>query len=137
MRSLFSDATDSSDERFRGWLLYDRDCGFCSRWARALEPTLLACGFHVAALQDAWVAATLGLSRDELLRALRLWTPEGGSLLGVDAIVHLARFIFWLKPLAWLARLPVVMRLLRGLYQAIASRRHCLQVCVHAPVPQR
>jgi predicted DCC family thiol-disulfide oxidoreductase YuxK len=128
MRSLFSDTTDSSDARFRGWLLYDRDCEFCSRWARLLEPTLLARGFHVAALQDSWVTPVLGLPREELLRALRLWTPEGSSYLGADAVVYLAQFVFWARPLAWLARLPGAMRLLRALYAAIAVKRHCANV---------
>ncbi|HWQ03224.1 MAG TPA: DCC1-like thiol-disulfide oxidoreductase family protein [Candidatus Nitrosotenuis sp.] len=137
MRSLFSDSTDSSDERFRGWLLYDRDCAFCSRWARSLEPILLARGFHVAALQDDWVSSALGISQAELLRALRLWTPEGKTYLGADAVMQLARFIFWAKPITWLSGIPGAMRMLRALYARIAARRHCLQVCPTFSVSHR
>jgi predicted DCC family thiol-disulfide oxidoreductase YuxK len=126
MHFVFSDQTDSSAARFRGWLLYDRECEFCARLARSLEPLLLARGFHCAALQDSWVASALGLSQSELLRALRLWTPEGKTYSGADAVLHFARYFWWTRPLVWLACVPGMMRFFQAAYAHAAARRHCL-----------
>lgn len=139
MTSLFTDPTDSSSAPHRGWLFYDGACQFCTRCVRRFEPTLLARGFHCAALQDPWVAPLLGCSPAELLRALRLRLNDGSTLVGVEAVVYLAGFIPWARPLAWLARLPGMMALLRRLYGAVAARRHCLSFsapkqCVAGPM---
>ncbi len=132
MNSVFTEFSDSSAAQFRGWLFYDGHCRFCTRWARTLEPTLLARGVHVAALQDVWVQPMLGLSRAELLRAVRVWTPDGAQTTGADAILFLAEFVPWLRPLRWIARFRWGRNLLGGWYGRMAARRHCLHACAPA-----
>jgi predicted DCC family thiol-disulfide oxidoreductase YuxK len=133
MNSVFTECSDSSAAEYRGWLFYDAQCDFCTRWARALEPLLLSRGFHVAALQDVWVAPLFELSRAELLQAVRVWTPSGPQFAGADAVLHVAQFLPWARPLIWLSRIPGMKSLLRAGYARIAERRHCIHACAPHP----
>lgn len=125
MNALFSDASSANGTRRRGWVFYDAECAFCTSLARWLEPTLLRRGFHCAALQEHWVAIVLGLPREELLRELRVRTANGEVLGGADALLHLARHIWWARPLYALAQIPSPRDLMRAAYRLIAARRHC------------
>ncbi|HTT65221.1 MAG TPA: DUF393 domain-containing protein [Bryobacteraceae bacterium] len=110
----------------RGWVLYDADCGFCTRWAWRLMYFAGPRGFHLAPLQAPWVRPALNLSCNELLEELRVLTADGGVYGGADAIVYLAEQIPWARPLAWAARLPGMKFLLRAAYRWIARHRHTL-----------
>ncbi len=135
MISLSSELTDAKGRRARGWIFYDGQCRFCvalaRRWARRLEPR----GFDMAPLQDPRVRALLALPDEELLREMRVLTAEGKQLGGADAVVYLARHIWWTWPLYALAKLPGVKGVLRAAYRWVAARRSCVgRVC---DAPQR
>jgi predicted DCC family thiol-disulfide oxidoreductase YuxK len=125
MNALFSDGPTGHNARRRGWVFYDADCAFCTSLARRLEPMLLRRGFHCAALQEPWVGIVLGLPREELLSEFRVRLASGEVLGGADALLHLARHIWWAWPLYALARIPSPRDLMRAAYRAIAARRHC------------
>jgi predicted DCC family thiol-disulfide oxidoreductase YuxK len=125
MISLTSEFTDGKGRHARGWLFFDAECAFCTRIARRVAPMLERRGLAVAPLQDPRVGALLGLSREELLREIRLLLSDGRQFGGADACLALAREIWWARPLAWLAEVPGMMRLLRAGYQSIAMRRSC------------
>jgi len=110
----------------RGWVLYDADCGFCTRWAWRLMYFAGPRGFHLAPLQAPWVRPALNLSSNELLEELRVLTAQGEVYGGADAILHLAEQIPWARPLAWLARAPGVRSALRAAYRWVARHRHAL-----------
>jgi predicted DCC family thiol-disulfide oxidoreductase YuxK len=126
MISLSSELTDSKGRRARrGWLFFDGNCAFCtslSRWAsRVLGPR----GYGVAPLQDPRVQELLALPPDQLLLEMRVLTPDGEHIGGADALVFLAREVWWAWPLYGLAQLPGVLRLLRLAYRWIARHRQC------------
>jgi predicted DCC family thiol-disulfide oxidoreductase YuxK len=125
MISLASEFTDGKGRHARGWLFFDADCGFCTRTAQWLAPILQRRAIAVAPLQDARVAALLGMSREELLREMRLLLSDGSQYGGADAAVALAREIWWGRPLAWFTKIPGAMELLRRGYRWIAARRKC------------
>lgn len=108
----------------KGWVLYDGDCGICTRmawwFARALERR----GYRLVPLQAPWVVARLGLPREKLLEELRVLTPDGVHVGGADAIVYLARRIWWATPLYAASLVPGAMPLLRRGYRWFAGRRH-------------
>jgi predicted DCC family thiol-disulfide oxidoreductase YuxK len=116
MISLASEFTDGKGRHARGWLFFDAECGFCSRTARWLLPILKRRGLAVAALQDPRVGVLLGLSRTELLRELRFLISDGKQYGGADAVLAVAREIWWAQPLVWLANVPGVMGWLRRGY---------------------
>jgi len=125
MISLASELTDGKGRRARGWIFYDGDCPFCMalahRWARRLEPR----GFDLAPLQDPRVQALLALPPAELLREMRVLTAAGKQFGGADAVVYLARQIWWTWPVYALARLPGMRALFRAGYRWFAARRSC------------
>src|SRR5579864_8159513 len=125
MISLTSEFTDGKGRHARGWLFFDAECTFCTRLARWLRPILERRGLAVAPLQDPRVGALLGLTDAELLRELRFLLSDGTQFGGADAMLALAREIWWARPLVWVARVPGVIDLLRLSYRAFAERRHC------------
>lgn len=124
---MITEITDgqSSHAGTRGWIFYDGECAICWRgvefWRGAMERR----GFEFEALQAPWVRKMLGLDERELLREMRLMLADGRTLGGADAILELARQVWWARPLVWLARAPYAMRLMRSAYRGIAARRKC------------
>jgi predicted DCC family thiol-disulfide oxidoreductase YuxK len=138
MISLTSEYTDSKGRHARGWLFFDAECGFCTRLARWLAPILARRGIATAALQDARVGALLGTSHSELLRELRFVLSGGRQFGGAEALVAMAREIWWARPLVWLARIPGAENLLHEGYHWVAGRRSCAAMeCVAAGVSSK
>jgi predicted DCC family thiol-disulfide oxidoreductase YuxK len=131
MISLASEFTDGKGRHARGWLFFDAECAFCRRFARWVRPILERRGMAVAPLQDPRVGTLLGLTEAELLRELRFLASDGGHSGGADAIIALAREIWWAQPLLWAAKVPGAMEGLRSAYRWMAARRKCTAVrCV-------
>lgn len=125
MISLAGELTDGKGRHARGWLFFDAECGFCTRIAKWVAPILRRRGMALAPLQDPRVGALLGMSREELLREIRLLLSDGRQYGGAEACVALAREIWWARPVAWMAEIPWMMRMLRGWYERIAMSRSC------------
>lgn len=108
----------------RGLILFDGDCGICRTSAGLTERYLRARGFRFLPLQTPGVPELTGASREALLEELHIVTPARQTLRGLDAILHLlgANPIF--RPLAGIARWPVMNRLLRLAYRGVARRRY-------------
>jgi predicted DCC family thiol-disulfide oxidoreductase YuxK len=125
MISLADEYTDGKGRHAKGWLFFDAECGFCTRSARWIAPILRGRGMAVAPLQDPRVGPLLGVNRDVLLRELRFLLSDGKQYGGADAVVAVAREIWWGRPLAWFAKLPGAMNLLHSGYRWVATRRSC------------
>jgi predicted DCC family thiol-disulfide oxidoreductase YuxK len=125
MISLASEFTDGKGRHARGWLFFDAECEFCTRIARWLQPVLERRGLAVAPLQDGRVGALLGLSGPELLRELRFLLSSGSQYGGADAVLAVAREVWWGRPLVWLAKLPGMSDAMRRGYVSFAARRSC------------
>jgi predicted DCC family thiol-disulfide oxidoreductase YuxK len=125
---LASEYTDRKGRHAKGWLFFDAECGFCTRLARWLAPILARRGFAVAPLQDARVGALLGMPRKELLRELRFLLSDGRHCGGANAVLAMARQIWWARPFGWFSKIPGIMSLLHFGYRWIARRRSCVAV---------
>ena len=137
MISLASEYTDGKGRRAKGWLFFDAECGFCTRLARWLEPILARRGFAVAPLQAPRVGALLGMQPQELLRELRFLHSDGRHCGGANAVLAVAREIWWARPLVWLDAIPGVMSLLHAAYRWVAANRSCAAVASAAPQGSR
>jgi len=135
MISLASEFTDGKGRHARGWLFFDSECGFCTRTARWLRPILARRGLAVAPLQDPRVGALLGLANAELLRDLRFLLSDGRQFGGADAVLAVAREIWWGRPLVWLAAVPGVIGQMRRGYYRFAGRRSCAAMQCEAGQP--
>ena len=125
MISLVSEYTDGKGRHARGWLFWDAECRFCTRFARWLAPYLERRGMALAPLQDPRVGSLLGMPRDELMREMRLLLSDGSQYGGADAAVALAREIWWGRPLLWISKIPGMMEVLRKGYRWVAAQRSC------------
>jgi predicted DCC family thiol-disulfide oxidoreductase YuxK len=110
----------------QGWVLFDGDCQFCRRWIARMEPILTPRGFAFLPLQTRWVRTFLGLPENGLLAEMRLLLRNGETCGGADAIVALAKYVWWGWPLVALAQVPGARRALRAAYRRVAARRYCL-----------
>jgi predicted DCC family thiol-disulfide oxidoreductase YuxK len=127
MISLSSEITDAKVSRAKcGWVFFDRDCSVCTSFARRFRRTLQTRGFGLAALQDPRAQALLAPPRAELFREMRVATADGKTYGGAEAIVFLARQIWWAWPLFAAAKLPGVPRILGACYRWFADHRTCL-----------
>jgi predicted DCC family thiol-disulfide oxidoreductase YuxK len=125
MISLASEFTDGKGRHARGWLFFDAECAFCTRTARWLRPILERRELAVAPLQDPRVGELLGLAKEDLLRELRFLLSDGSQFGGADAVLAVAREIWWGRPMVWLARIPGMMEQMRRGYYWFAGRRSC------------
>ena len=125
MISLASEYTDGKGRHAKGWLFFDAECGFCTKLARWIAPILGRRGMAVAPLQDPRVGALLGMNRGFLLRELRFLLCDGKQYGGANAVVAVAREIWWACPLVWLSNLPGAMKLLHSGYSWVAEQRSC------------
>jgi len=125
MITLADEFTDRKERSARGWLFFDAECRFCTRIARWLSPVLRHRGLGVAPLQDPRVSALLGMSRHELVKELRFLMSDGTHTGGANAVLAVAREIWWAHPLVWLAALPGMMSVLDAAYRWVATRRGC------------
>lgn len=116
----------TSGEARAGWLAYDAQCRFCVAMARRLESVLRRRGVEAVPLQAGWVRQRLGLRDGE--RADRMWLlrRDGVNFGGGDALIELARLVWWARPVAWLARVPGARRLINAGYMLVARNRSCL-----------
>ena len=61
-----------------------------------------------------------------MLREMRLLLADGRDLGGADAVVEIARHIWWAWPLWLVSRVPGARAILRAIYRVIAANRHCI-----------
>jgi predicted DCC family thiol-disulfide oxidoreductase YuxK len=126
---MISELTEITEEAeaapFRGWIFYDRDCSFCRELALRFENVFAQRGFYFEPLQEDWVLRRLNLTREQALEEMRVLTAGGAVFGGADAVIFLARKIWWMAPLAFVARRPAAYRLLDRLYRWVAAHRSC------------
>jgi predicted DCC family thiol-disulfide oxidoreductase YuxK len=110
----------------QAWIFYDGDCPLCRGGAEYAETFLRQHGFLLLPLQTPGVTDRLGLPHEELMRELKLLTADGRILGGAEAMLEIARKVWWTWPLRILAGLPGGGSLLRWLYARVAANRYCL-----------
>jgi predicted DCC family thiol-disulfide oxidoreductase YuxK len=107
------------------FMLYDADCGLCSRTAQALRILDFGGRLRVVPLQRATVE--LGASAppvSSLLATLHAGSPAEGWSTGGAAAMRIARAVPALRTLAWVGSLPGVRRLVEPGYRFIVAHRH-------------
>ena len=120
--------TENSDKNaiVVGRLFYDGECPLCCASARRVESILTRRRFQLYPLQSPEAAQLLGLGGHDLLREMRVLLVDGRNLGGADALMEIARRIWWAWPLWISSRVPGVLPLLRAVYRGLAARRHCV-----------
>jgi predicted DCC family thiol-disulfide oxidoreductase YuxK len=124
--SARTETTDENANRARGWIFYDGECVFCSAWVRRLQAMLGPRGFEFVPLQAFRAQRLLRIPERHLLSEMRVLLRNGKSFGGADAIMELARYVWWAWPLVALVQISGMRRALRAAYRRVAARRSCL-----------
>ena len=106
-----------------GWVLYDADCGVCSRWVPSWAPSLRRRGFGVAPLQSSWVEERTGLTRSDLVQDIRLLDANGNLHSGSDVYRYLMRRYWWAYPFYVLSMVPGLRHGFDWAYRTFARHR--------------
>jgi len=109
-----------------GVVLYDGQCGFCSRWVKFWARPLGRSGFAIASLDDPWVAERLGMPHEELLTDIRLLTAGDQLISGADVYLYVTRRIWWAWPFYAIFSLPGFNRMIHVGYRWFARNRYCV-----------
>jgi len=109
-----------------GWVLFDGECGFCSRWVGFWSNTLRQHGFEPAPLQQPWVGAKLGMPVNTLLSDIRLLTSTGELVSGARVYLYVTRRIWWAWPFYAIFSLPGFNWLIEVGYHWFARNRYCV-----------
>lgn len=108
----------------RGVILYDGQCGFCSRWVNYWLATLRQHGFEIGSLEEPWVVQKLEMPYEELVTDIRLLTAEGSLISGADVYLYVARRIWWAWPIYAVFSLPGFNWLIHRGYRWFARNRY-------------
>src|SRR6266403_111089 len=128
MISALTETTEVKESvPFRGWIFYDEDCGFCRNLALRLEQVFAKRGFYFELLQRQWVRDRLALTPPQALEEMRVLTADGQVYGGADAVIFLARQLWWAAPFAALARFAFIHVLVDRSYGWVATQRTCAQ----------
>ena len=112
-------------ETTHGWVLYDGECPLCLATVARFGPMLRRHHFRLAPLQTPWVQKQLGLNPNEPLAEMKLLTADGLIFGGADALLQIAKKIWWAWPLFVLAKIPGLTSLFHVIYRRIAANRTC------------
>jgi predicted DCC family thiol-disulfide oxidoreductase YuxK len=110
----------------QGVVLYDGQCGVCSRWVKYWAGTLGRHGFEIAPLDEPWVAERIKMPHAELLTDIRLLTSSGQLISGADVYLYVTRRIWWAWPFYAIFSLPGFNRLMHVGYKWFARNRYCV-----------
>jgi len=125
-------ASSEHGPNFSGWVFYDRDCRSCTDAAKRFDRLLARRGFYFIPLQTPWVQQRLGLEPKAPLEEMRLLTRDGHDFGGADALIFLARQIWWAWPFYLLSRFSGPRHFADRIYRWIATHRGCKHMtCAH------
>lgn len=97
----------------------------CLRWLRRTERPLTRRNFKFVPLQTEWAKKRLELTPENALTEMRLLRWDGKVFGGADAVMEIARQIWWTWPLWMMSKVPGVILFFRALYRHIARNRNC------------
>jgi predicted DCC family thiol-disulfide oxidoreductase YuxK len=124
-------------EAAQGWVLYDGECPLCLNTVAQFGSLLRRHHFDLAPLQTTWVQNRLGLKIGEPLVEMKLLAGDETIYGGAEALMQIARRIWWAWPLFALAQIPGAMILLSAIYRWIAANRHCLNGSCRIPLRKK
>lgn len=118
----------------QGWVGFDATCPVCTTLARRWGPTLARRGYPFVPLQSQALADRLGLMPGQLPGEIQLVLRDGRTLGGTDALLFLARKVWWMRPLAAVAGRGWARARVDEAYRWVAANRHCLGDACRVPL---
>ncbi len=107
------------------WIIFDSHCQFCQNMVRRLRGWLKNKPFRFVPYETEWVKARLKLPDDQFNEMIVL-TQDDQTIGAGAAVVFIAKHIWWVRPLYWIAKLPGMMNAIEKIYRWIARNRYCI-----------
>jgi predicted DCC family thiol-disulfide oxidoreductase YuxK len=104
-------------------VLFDAECGFCTRTARALRRLDSANRLALVPLQSAAAAVPDSPNEAALLDRMHVRDAAGRWWFGSEAWLRIAEVVPALRPAAVFARLPVIREFVEPVYRLVADNR--------------
>lgn len=123
-------------------VFYDADCGFCSHCAAVLRVLDRGGRLDLAPLTDAAARFPDAPRIDQLLDKMHSRDAAGRWFIGGQAWIGIADQVPLLRPLSFVARLPLIRDLVEPVYAIVARNRHNLsrllgdEACAIQPAPR-
>lgn len=117
---------ERTTEAAQGWVFYDGECPLCLNAAARFAPLLRRHHFNLAPLQAPWVQNRFGRKPGEPLVEMKFLPSDETIFGGAEALLQIARRIWWAWLLFALSQIPGVMILFRKVYRWIADDRNCI-----------
>jgi predicted DCC family thiol-disulfide oxidoreductase YuxK len=105
-------------------VLFDDDCGFCRQCALVLRRLDGRGRIDFVPLQAAATWLPGAPPQSALLASMHALTADGAWVRGAEAWIRIASIVPLLRPLAFVARLPLVRPLADSIYALVAANRH-------------
>ena len=120
----------TNETGIRGTIGYDAHCPVCLSAMARWRAVFTVRGFAWVPLHEAFWRQRLGLAEGETAGELALELTGGRRLVGAEAVMWLARRVWWLWPLGFVGWLPGIRAITRAGYAWVARNRYCLgDVC--------
>lgn len=107
----------------KGWVLFDRNCGICTKIANRWRESLRRKGFLLEPLQSAWVPVEFGLTPADTEREFRLLLADGTKMSGADVYRYLLSFYALGRPISIVAGIPPFKQIFNLAYGLIRDNR--------------
>jgi predicted DCC family thiol-disulfide oxidoreductase YuxK len=124
MSSTFQQPLSEGARKAELDVFYDADCGFCTRTATLLRRVERSGRLRPMPLQRATEIAPGAPPEDRLLEEMHVRDTSGRWVAGGAAWLQIAHVVPLMKPLAFLAELPILRSLVEPVYAVIARNRH-------------
>lgn len=121
----------------RGRIAFDALCPVCTALRNRWNPILSPRGYPFIPIQHPAIEAELGLTSGELPGEIQLLLNDGRRMGGTDAMLFVARQVWWLAPIGWVAALPGIRTGVDAMYAWVARNRHCLGDACRVPLRRR
>lgn len=118
MNTERTDITGELDGAGLRVIVWDDVCRACNGIKRVVERYAVAKGYRFLPLRE-WLQLNPGASPD----GMYVVTGEGRVLFGVDAALHVAGLVWWLRPVEWQGRIGWIHGLLARFYRWFAAHR--------------
>ena len=105
-------------------VLYDGECAFCTWTVSILARLDRRRRLRLMPLRGASLPGKPTL--DELVDSLHAVDAEGRWWAGGDAVIEICRHVPPLRPMVWLARLPLARQMIDVGYRLVANNRHLI-----------
>jgi predicted DCC family thiol-disulfide oxidoreductase YuxK len=108
-------------------LYYDDQCGMCTNTVARWQTFFSKYNIKLASINSPEAKTRVNLPTNESAGEIKLFDSTKNKIHGgVDVFLYIAKKIWYLKPLTYLAQIPVIKKMLSYIYKRVANNRQAI-----------